>query len=376
MQVFQYFDKKRKAKLWRFDVTLAGKRFRHGGFARKKDAEDALAGLHLIVQRMRYQLPMEETLITLGDLQDKLAADKSTPKRLEWIFGQFVALLGQNRAIQSLKRSDMKTFADHLQEARTLNDSSFRLYMQRVSAALNRAGDYFDHLETWKAPRLPKLPAGIKRTRTVKKPEIAAFLRVLAEPWPHDRPGTHRMRLDLCDIIRLMLLFAARREEIEKIVVKKLDREERTLWLYSGKTGKDHLIPLSEPALAILLRRQPAASGKLFTPLETAWITRTMARAAEFAQSPFGRNEAWTVHDLRRTASVNLERAGIAFSAIQDLLGHSRQGATANYTPAQWDELQRAVKELATWCRDIDKEFAGYWDPQGAPLPSSQTEAA
>ena len=248
--------------------------------------------------------------------------------------------------------------------------------MQRVCAALNRAGDYFPQLETWKAPKLPKLPAGIKRTRTVKKPEIAAFLRVLSRPWPHDRPGTHKMRLDLCDIIRLMLLLAARREEIEKIVVKKLDREERTLWLWSGKTGKDHLIPLSEPALAILLRRPPSAKGNLFKPLDTSWITRTMARAAEFAQSPFGRNEAWTVHDLRRTASVNLERAGIAYSAIQDLLGHSRQGATAHYTPAQWDELQRAVKELAIWCQDIVEINESPSDSQIGPATSPKSEAA
>jgi len=376
MQVFQYFDKKRKAKLWRFDITLAGKRYRHGGFARKKDAEDALAGLHLMIQRMRYQLPMEEVAITLGDLQQKLSADKTAPKRLAWIFDQLVACLGRSRSVQSLNRADMKTFSDHLQESRTLNDSSYRFYMQRIRSALNRAGDYFPTLETWKAPKLPKLPAGIKRIRTVKKAEIAAFLRVLAEPWPHDRPGTHRKRMDLCDIMRLMLLFGARREEIEKIVVKKLDREEKTLWLWSSKTGKDHLIPLSEPALGILLRRPPTASGRLFKPLDTPWITRTMARASEFAQSPFGRDAAWTIHDLRRTASVHLERSGIAYSAIQDILGHSRPGSTANYTPAQWEELQRAVKELAIWCQDIDEGFLFASAPQIAPAPSFKNEAA
>lgn len=377
MKFSQYFDKKRKRQCWRFDVTINGHRYRHGNFAKKKDAEDALAGLQILLQRYRYNLPIAESFISLGELQAKLQADKSVSKSLCWVYGLFVELLGKDQPIQRLRRSHLKTFSDHLLDSRNIGDSSYRHYMLRVRAALNRAGDYFSSLETWKAPKLPKLPADTKRSRTVKKTEITAFLTVLARPWPHDRPGTQQQRLDLCDIIRLMLLLGARREEIVKITLKKIDKDEGTLWLWSSKTKKEHLIPLSESALKLLLSRQPAQNGTLFNrELLTSFIARTMARAAEWAELPFGREAAWTLHDLRRTASVVIERAGIPYSAIQDLLGHSRKGTTSTYTPAQWEDLQRAVKELETWCRDIVgmSEVAG--DLQRPPETSPEIKAA
>ncbi len=377
MKFSQYYDKKRKRQCWRFDVTINGQRYRPGGFAKKKDAEDALAGLQILTQRVRFNLPIAEQLISIGELQAKLQNDKTISKRLCWVFGLFVELLGKDHPIQRLRRSDLKTFSDHLQESRELGDSSYRHYMLRVRAALNRAGDYFPSLETWKAPKLPKLPADTKRSRTVKKNEITAFLRVLAREWPHDRPGTQQQRLDLCDIIRLMLLLGARREEIVKITLKKIDREEQTLWLWSSKTKKEHLIPLSESALKILLSRPPAPNGTLFQrELLTSFIARTMARAAEWAELPFGRDNAWTLHDLRRTASVVIERAGIPFSAIQDLLGHSRKGTTATYTPAQWEDLQRAMLELETWCRDIDGMFKVSGGLRRPPETSAEIKAA
>ncbi len=377
MKFSKYFDKKRKRQCWRFDVTINGRRYRPGGFAQKKDAEDALAGLQILMQRVRFNLPIAEDSISLWELQAKLQNDKTISKRLCWVFGLFVDLMGKDRSIQRLRRSDLKTFSDHLQESRELGDGSYRHYMLRVRAALNRAGDYFPSLETWKAPKLPKLPADTKRSRIVKKNEIAAFLTVLSRPWPHDRPGTQQQRLDLCDIIRLMLLLGARREEIVKITLKKIDRDERTLWLWSSKTKKDHLIPLSESALKILLSRPPAPNGTLFrTELLTSFIARTMARASEWAELPFGRVNAWTLHDLRRTSSVVIEQAGIPYSAIQDLLGHSRKGTTSTYTPAQWEDLQRAIQELESWCRDIDGMFQVSGEGQRPPATLPEIKVA
>ncbi|HMV87648.1 MAG TPA: site-specific integrase [Blastocatellia bacterium] len=339
-------------------MTIGGRRFRRGQFLYKKDAEDAAAALRTFAQRTAYGLPTNTPERTLSELKAHLDGD-NVPPRVCWMLGLFAAYLGEQKSIREISRADIKRFADQLQAERSLTAASYAYYLNALRAGLNRAGDYFAEFETWRPPKFPKAPTPSHRERIVSQGEIAAVLKVLAEDsWKHDHPGTAKLRRDLHDIIRLMLLTGARREEIEKLTSFSINEKEMTLNLVSSKTNKRHTIPLSQSALKILKGRPAIKSGKLFaSPLLTSTVSRTMSRAAAKAEIAFGQKEAWTLHDLRRTASVIVENAGLPYSAVQELLGHSRADMTARYTPAQMQTLRQAVTILENWCREIDGFF-------------------
>jgi integrase len=376
MKFQKYFDKKLKGDYWRFDLTIGGQRYRHGGFIHKKDAEAAAAALRVFAQRTAYGLPVDIPERTLADLSAKLAADKTISRQIRRMLQMFAQHCGEQTPLRQLSRADIKSFADHLREQKTLADSSFSLYLAQLKTALYRAGDYFAELETWQPPRLPRLPGFRKRTQTVTQAEIGAFLVELSKPvWHADRASSRKFRRDLADIIRLMCLLGARREEIEQITWGKIDWERRTLLLWSSKTKREHLVPLSELAILVLKQRQPLKSDRLFSDkLRSCDITHTMTKAARQLGMTYGR-AGWTLHDLRRTAAVLVENAGLPYSAVQDLLGHKRQDITSTYTPGQLGTLRQAVQVLETWCREIDSFLGDTRDLQ-RPLETSHKSHA
>jgi len=378
MKIQKYKDKKLKGDYWRFDVTIAGQRYRHGGFATKEEAQNALAGLRLICQKLRYGLPVAESFIPLCELEEKLKNDPLVPYRVKWAMGLFVAQMGTQTSIQKICRADIKTFTDSLRVQRNLTDASYVLYVSALRAALNRAGDYFASLETWRPPKFPKFPKPSKRKRTVSREEFSAMLRaLLSGKWKYDQPGTPQQRVDMADIMRLMLLTGARREEIEKLELRSINEAEMEATFTSGKTEKSHTLPISQSTLRILKSRTPLKSGKLFKrPLLTATISRTMQRAAKMANTKFGQRDAWSLHDLRRTASVIMENAGIPYSSVQEILGHERADMTANYTPAQKETMRQAMQILENWCRDIDGFFFVAGALQSHPATSEKSAAA
>jgi len=379
MKYIQYFDKKRKAKLWKFDVTIAGHRYRHGGFSHKRDAEAAAAALHLLAQQLRYGLPTEVHDYTLDDLQAKLKADSGVPVRVCRVLDKFVELIGAQTVIRQLSRADIKQWADELRQKDGLSDSTFVWYLNRLHAALNRAGDYFAELETWRPPKFPKRPAESRRTRTVTQAEIAAFLPVIEqeEPWRWERPGLRRARKDLAVIIRLMILTGARREELITLHARSIDFNEKSLNLRSGKTKTEHTIPLSDGAIEVLRARRADHPQKLFPhALRTEVVHHVMMRAAEMVGMSYGQAEAWTLHDLRRTAATIVETAGVPYSAVSALLGHKRRDITARYTVAQMAEMRTAVNALEKWCRDVVGFFGVAGVLQSTPATSQESEAA
>ncbi|HEX9005417.1 MAG TPA: site-specific integrase [Blastocatellia bacterium] len=378
MKFEKYKDKKLKGDYWRFDVTIGGRRFRKGGFLYKKDAEDAASALRIYAQRTAYGLQTDVQERTLAELKEKLDNDVSVPRRARWMVGLFAAQIGEHKAIRELSRADIKRFTDQLQAERNLAGASFAHYVNALRAGLNRAGDYFSDCETWRPPKFPKLPATSRRERIVTQAEVAAILKALAaDDWKYDQSETASQRRDLRDLIRLMLLTGARREELEKLTTFSIHEKGMTLKLVSSKTKKHHTIALSESALRILKSRPPLNSGKLFkSSLLTSTISRTMARAAKKAEIAFGQKQAWTLHDLRRTASVIVENAGFPYSAVQGLLGHSRADMTARYTPAQMETLRQAVAILENWCRDIDGFFSDAIVLHRTPATSNKSAIA
>ena len=69
----------------------------------------------------------------------------------------------------------------------------------------------------------------------------------------------------------------------------------------------------------------------------------------------FEHNEAWTLHDLRRSFATHLNDKGVAPHVVEIILGHALQGAMAHYIhtdrlPEQKQALELWQTLLTEWC--------------------------
>jgi integrase len=132
-------------------------------------------------------------------------------------------------------------------------------------------------------------------------------------------------------MIQLLLLTGARRDEVSHMVRGELDLDAKvwTLPAARAKNKREHIVHLSDAAVAILKALKPVKSdaGWCFTtngenPVSgyskaKIIVDRFISEAANGeAMDP------WTFHDLRRTAATGMAGIGIAIPVIERALNH------------------------------------------------------
>jgi integrase len=160
------------------------------------------------------------------------------------------------------------------------------------------------------------------------------------------------------DLIRLLTLTGARRGEAMAAKWADIDLEAG-IWNKPGSTTKqktDHHLPLSAPALQLLLRMKEAAEQKaregrseaspyLFPgrdgtgclrDIKKSWAALRKAAAIESAR----------LHDLRHTVASVLVSSGASLPLIGAILGHSNPGTTARYSHLYTDPLREAAERV------------------------------
>jgi integrase len=163
-------------------------------------------------------------------------------------------------------------------------------------------------------------------------------------------------------IVRLLALLGLRRTEVGGLMWSEVDLDAATITLPPTRTknGREHLIPLSEPALAILkaLPRRTTADG---TPWEHVFGARVGCGYQNFSRSKAllderiarvngGKKlEPWTLHDFRRSISTALhERFSVPPHVVEVLLGHAgghKRGVSGIYNKALYiDDRRRALE--------------------------------
>ena len=138
---------------------------------------------------------------------------------------------------------------------------------------------------------------------------------------------------------KLLLLTGARRDEVAGMSWGEIDLSARVWSLPKERTKnkRDHVIPLSDPAVRIIedLPHIEDKSGFIFTTtqrspvsgfsraksgIDKAIVKAMKARASdpEKIQAP----EHWTFHDLRRTLATNLQKIGVKLEVTEAVLNH------------------------------------------------------
>jgi len=145
---------------------------------------------------------------------------------------------------------------------------------------------------------------------------------------------------------KVMLLTACRRSDATGMMWSEIDGEIWVIVAARYKTARDHVIPLSGAARAII-DAQPQTGrlvfpGKAGVPLSRGGNHKSSIDRAAPGLAP------WTVRDLRRTSRSLMSRAGVQPDTAERVLGHAIPGIRGVYDRHEFiAEKRDALERLA-----------------------------
>jgi integrase len=169
-------------------------------------------------------------------------------------------------------------------------------------------------------------------------------------------------------IVKLLMLTGQRRDEIAGLRWSEIDFETATITLPRErvKNNRQHIVPLSTPALAIL-RAQPYRAEREFVfgfgngPF-SGWSDCKEQVDARAALRP------WVLHDLRRSVATHMAEIGIQPHIIEAVLNHisgHKAGVAGIYNRSTYDREKRDALNL--WAEHL-LAIVGGRKPSVVPL--------
>ncbi len=131
------------------------------------------------------------------------------------------------------------------------------------------------------------------------------------------------------DLTRVLILTGQRRGEVAGMSWDEVDLTAKTWTIPAAraKNGREHKVPLSSQAVAILEALPRIGGGFVFTTTgdtSVSGFSRGKARldAAIKALNNGVALDAWALHDIRRSVASGLARIGVNLPVIERLLNH------------------------------------------------------
>lgn len=163
--------------------------------------------------------------------------------------------------------------------------------------------------------------------------------------------------MDLRDYAILILLssYGLRAGEVVRLRFEDVDWRKEIIHIVPGKTGKDLYLPLlptvGKAILEYLKRGRPPSKYREFflsehapkSPLSAANITRVVNQYIKLAGLSLPRQGA---HLIRHSFATHLNRSGVPFKQISDLLGHRDPESTHLYTKTATEKLREVALEV------------------------------
>jgi integrase len=168
------------------------------------------------------------------------------------------------------------------------------------------------------------------------------------------------------NIVRLLLLTGQRRNEIGKLRWSEVDFDRAMLVLPPDrvKNGRQHELPLSNQALAIL---KGLAQGPKHNRTNDAfvfgrfggWSNEKAALDRAILASRDGKPiPHWTLHDLRRTCATGMAELGVLPHIIEAILNHisgHKGGVAGVYNRARYEgEMREALVKWGNYVEGLD----------------------
>jgi integrase len=166
-------------------------------------------------------------------------------------------------------------------------------------------------------------------------------------------------------IVRLLMLTACRANEIASLRWSEIHDEMIVLPSERTKNGRSHIVPLTQPARAIIAALPKRADRDFVFGVGEGAFTgwgrcreRLNERIAKAARKPLPH---WTPHDIRRSVATHLAELGTAPHVIESVLNHigHRQGVSGVYNRSTYQRevttaLQRWADQLLAWVEGRD----------------------
>jgi integrase len=188
------------------------------------------------------------------------------------------------------------------------------------------------------------------RDRALKREEIQLFLRS-AQASNIRRQFKIALQLILMTLVRKSELMLAQWKDVH------LDEAEWHIPEENSKTGKPHIVYLSKQAVLLFKELKVLAStsvwvlpgrGTLTKPFAHNAINSALKTALQDQNIP-----AFTIHDLRRTASTLLHENGWPSDVVEKALNHTIGGVRGVYNRAEYAEQRKEM--LQFWADYIDR---------------------
>ncbi|MGH8588720.1 MAG: tyrosine-type recombinase/integrase [Gammaproteobacteria bacterium] len=191
---------------------------------------------------------------------------------------------------------------------------------------------------------------GRSRERALSPEEIRVFMRAVQESNIR-RQFKLGLTLILLTLVRKSELLFALWADVD------LDGAEWHIPPERLKTGKPHVVYLSRQAVALFLELRVLAGGsalvmpgrgRLIKPFAHNAMNTALATALRGQDIP-----AFTIHDLRRTASTLLHENGWPSDVVEKALNHTIGGVRGVYNKAEYAEKLREM--LQFWADFLEK---------------------
>jgi integrase len=152
-------------------------------------------------------------------------------------------------------------------------------------------------------------------------------------------------------ILKLLILTGQRKVEIADLSWNEIDLEKRHVLLpaHRVKNGREHLVPLSQPALDIL-QALPRQLGRdlVFGSASGGFSGWSRAKAALDERLKGKVIEPWVLHDIRRSVASGMGSLGIDLHITEKVLNHqsgSFAGIVSVYQRYSFDLQKREALE-------------------------------
>jgi integrase len=165
-------------------------------------------------------------------------------------------------------------------------------------------------------------------------------------------------------IVKLLTLTGARREECGAMMVTEIDLDAGTWTIPAAraKNGREHMLPLSPAARAIIAKvERIEGQDHLFGGAADHGFQRWSAAKRELDNR--SGVTGWTLHDIRRTAATRMADLGIQPHIVEAVLNHQsghKRGVAGTYNRSAYTaEVKTALER---WAAHLEALVAGRED--------------
>jgi integrase len=192
------------------------------------------------------------------------------------------------------------------------------------------------------------------RERTLSQQEIGRFLNA-AYRSNIRRQFKLGLHIILLTMVRKGELLEARWDDVH------LDEGEWHIPAEKAKNRKAHIVYLSQQAVELFRELNALASGSELVMPGRGSLTKPFAHNAinnALKKSLQGQDiPAFTIHDLRRTASTLLHENGWSSDVVEKALNHDIGGVRGVYNRAEYSDQRR--KMLQSWADLVESWIEG-----------------